>query len=234
MKKPILLLALALSFNAFAASESIHVKPTTLVLGPNQESAALTVTNESDTPLRSQVRVFAWDQKNGKDDLQPTQEIAASPPMATLAPHASQQVRIVRLSKSAPASEKSYRILVDDLPDASLAPKVGVEIQLRYSIPVFVTSASASPPNMTVVAKVSGDTISLMAQNKGGSHVQATNITVEYADGVSTPVTKGLAGYVLAGKSMQWTLAIPPNAAAKGVPKRVHVQFNGKDMAVAI
>src|SRR5688572_1278675 len=59
--------ALAAVIVSFAAAAGlIHVKPTTLVMPPGQSAAVLTVTNNGDTPINAQVRVFAWDQVQGK------------------------------------------------------------------------------------------------------------------------------------------------------------------------
>jgi len=216
-----------------AIAGSIHVAPTTLTLGPGQSTAVLNVTNEGDAPANVQVRVFAWDQKNQKDNLNPTQKVAASPPMVTLAPKQTQAVRVVRVDKSAVAAEEAYRLIIDELPNAKDAPKVGVAVQMRYSVPVFVLpAAKVANGNVTVRAQLAGNALSLQAQNQGKARMQAANVMLEDAAGTRTPVVPGLLGYVLAGQTMQWKLDVPANAAAKGRPVRVNMQFNGQEVKV--
>jgi fimbrial chaperone protein len=38
-------------------------------------------------PINAQIRVFKWAQENGEEKLEPTEEVVASPPLATLAPN---------------------------------------------------------------------------------------------------------------------------------------------------
>ena len=229
---PALALAFALA-GGTAMAGSIHVMPTTITLGPGKATAVMTITNEGDAPIRTQVRVFAWDQKDNEDRLTPTQKVVASPPMATLAPKQTQSIRIVRVDKSPVAAEETYRLIVDEIPDATRAPDVGVSVQMRYSVPVFVLPKATMPPGaVTFAAQISGNTLTLDAQNKSDAHMQATEVAIEHAGGTSTPVVGGLLGYVLPGRSMRWSVPIPANAAAKGRPTRVVAMFNGQPIAV--
>jgi len=232
MKMRVSVWLMALSLGPAATAGSLHVKPTTVILPPGQAAATVTVTNTGDAPLNAQIRVFEWTQSENKDDLNPTQALVASPPAATLAPSASQVIRLVRVDKSKVAHEESYRLLADEIIDPATAPTVGVAIRMRYSIPVFVTPANAKPAKVTVTAQLAGHSLTLNADNKGGTHAQAANVSVEYSDGTSTPVVKGLLGYVLPGKTMLWTLDLPENAGATGHPVRMHAYFNDQELQV--
>lgn len=226
-------LALALAVSTAAIAGSIHVMPTTITLGPGKATAVLMVTNEGDDPINAQVRVLEWSQNGGKDALAPTQKIVASPPMATLAPKQTQSIRVVRVDKSPATAEEAYRLLVDEVPDPAKAPRTGVTVQMRYSVPVFVLPKATMPPgNVTVTAQATGNALSLKAHNPSEAHVQLADVSVEHPGGSTTPVQPGLLGYVLPGGTMQWTLAVPPNAAANGRPMRVHANVNGQPLNV--
>ena len=86
---PALALAFALAIGT-AMAGSIHVMPTTITLGPGKATAVMTITNEGDAPIKTQVRVFAWDQKDNEDRLTQTQKVVGTPPMAPLAPKQTQ------------------------------------------------------------------------------------------------------------------------------------------------
>jgi len=230
--KALLAIGLAIAVGgAFAGA--LHVTPTTITLGPGKATAVMTLTNEGDTPMQAQVRVFAWDQQGNEDRLTPTQTVVVSPPMATLAPKQKQSIRIVRVAKSAIAAAETYRLVVDEIPSANNAPNVGVAVQMRYSVPVFVLPKATMPPGqVTVAAHITGNTLTLNAQNKSETPMQASQATIEHAGGTTTPVVGGLLGYVLPGRSMQWTVPIPANAAAKGRPVSVTAIFNGQPLKV--
>jgi len=232
MKMRALMWLSALSCCSAATAGSLHVQPTTVNLSAGQAAATITVTNTGDAPLNAQIRVFAWNQSENKDDLSPTQSLVASPPVAALAPKASQVIRLVRVDKSVATVEESYRLLADEIVDPATVPTVGVAIRMRYSVPVFVTPKNAKAANLTITAQLAGNSLTLNADNHGGTHAQAANVSVEYADGTSTPVTTGLLGYVLSGKTMQWTLNLPQNAHATGHPVRMHAFFNGQEFQV--
>ena len=211
-----------------ASAASIHVKPTTVNLAPGQAAATITITNEGDKPLNAQVRVFGWDQQQNKDVLGATDKLVASPPATTLAAGQSQSIRLVRVDKAAPTSEETYRLVVDEIPDKTDVTQVGVSVQMRYSIPVFVMpKAGMKQADLTVTAQVSGNSLTVSARNRGEAHAQAANLSVVYAGNVTVPVVNGLLGYILPGKNMQWTVNLPADAIAKGKPTGVTATFNG-------
>lgn len=227
------LLVIALAVSGVALAGSIHVMPTTITLGPGKATGVLTITNEGDAPVNAQVRVFAWDQAGGKDALSATQKVVVSPPMTALAPKQTQSIRVVRVDKSATTAEEAYRLVIDEVVDPANAPKNGVAVQMRYSVPVFVLPKATMPQgNVNVTAQATGNALSLQAHNPSESHVQLANVSVEHQGGSTTPVQPGLLGYVLPGGTMQWKLDVPVNAAANGRAVRVHADINGKPLNV--
>ena len=241
MKASPLVLAAALAsigpiYTAMAADTvSLHVKPTTIVLTPGQNAAVIAITNEGSAPVNTQVRVLGWDQAQDKDQLTDTDKLVASPPAATLAPGQTQSIRVVRTTKTPASSEEASRVLVDEIPARDSAPQVGVQVKVRYSLPVFVQPKNApTQGKVDINARVQDNNLVLTAQNNGQTHSQASDITLAYGANASTPVVKGLLGYVLPGKRMQWTLPIPANAAAKGKPDHVTASLNGQPTDIAL
>ncbi|WP_267120372.1 fimbrial biogenesis chaperone, partial [Xanthomonas sacchari] len=134
------LAALWLAAAGAAVAASLQVAPTSVSLRAEETAQGLWLSNSGDVPLRAQVRVFRWQQRDGEDVLDPSDRIALSPPMLQLAPHARQLVRVIRLDPAPAAGEDAYRILVDELPsqDASGNASAGLQFVLRYSVPVFL------------------------------------------------------------------------------------------------
>jgi len=132
------------------------------------------------------------------------------------------------------AKEESYRVLIDEIIDPATATATGVNLQLRYSVPVFASPAGMRPPRTTVTANVSGQTVSLKVQNRGGQHANVSAVTLENTRGESVTVEPGLVGYALVGRTMQWKLQLPPDGAAKAPFVRLRCRFNGEDFSTKL
>ena len=83
-----------------------------------------------------------WSQVDGKELLEATDDVVASPPFATLASNTSYTVRIVRQSAAPVLKEENYRLLIDQLPDEQSSKKNVIGIAIRYSLPIFVRPAN--------------------------------------------------------------------------------------------
>src|SRR4051812_28136640 len=75
-----------------ALAQGIGVSPTSVLLAPNQNAAALNITNHGDRKISFQIRGYSWRQSgaDGEDVLDPTADLVSSPPIATIQPGATQ------------------------------------------------------------------------------------------------------------------------------------------------
>jgi fimbrial chaperone protein len=174
------------------------------------------------------VRVFGWSQEQNKDNLTPTQALSASPPMIEVAPQATQTIRLVRAAGPRSAREESFRVLIDEIVDRTEVSDNGVSVQLRYSVPVFMSTAGMKPPRMTVTPTLKNQTLTFKAQNGGGQHASVSAVTLENASGESVVIEPGLVGYVLVGQIMEWNLLVPATSTVKGPYVTLHCRFNGE------
>jgi fimbrial chaperone protein len=154
--------------------------------------------------------------------------------MIEVAAQGSQTIRLVRTAKAAVAREESYRVLVDEITDPSAQSANGVNLQLRYSVPVFVSPAGVKPARMTVTTSADGQALMFKAQNAGGQHAQVSAVTLVNAGGDALVVEAGLVGYVLVGQTMQWRLNIPSDAAAKGPFVGLRCRINGEPFSTQL
>ena len=201
-------IVLAVLFAATPAmAASLQVSPTGLALAPAQNADVLTLTNDGSEAMRAQVRVFHWTQRDGTDVLEPTRDIVATPAMLSIAPGASQLVRVVRLA-SPGATEGSYRVIVSELPPPKKpGVKVGLQFALEYSLPVFLLPPGAPQTGGYVLqARRAGN--ALEVSNSGRMHARLSSVSQIGSDGKKTELFPGLLGYVLPGQTMRWTL--PP------------------------
>jgi fimbrial chaperone protein len=199
------LLLAAASFPAKAGS--LQVEPV-LIDVTTAGSAASTVTlhNAGTTPINAQVRVFRWSQANGEEKLEPTDDVAASPPVLTIGPNGKNIVRIIRQTKQPVVGEESYRLLVDQLPDLSQQKNGGVNLMVRYSIPVFFGASNKKSPTLAWSVAVKGDKVTLSAHNTGDRRLRISALTIQDAGGRKISLGSGLAGYALGQSTKSWVV----------------------------
>jgi len=227
-------LALALGGWIATSASSLHVAPVSVQMAPGQSAATMTIRNDADKPMRAQVRVFAWSQAKGEDVLDATQALIASPPMIDVAPQATQTIRLVRAARTPAVQEETFRLLIDEIVEPSATPGASVSVQLRYSVPVFVSAAGMKPPRLTMTANLVGQNVQLKVQNNGGQHARLSGVTLLSAAGTAVTLEAGLLGYVQAGRLMEWKLALPPEDAAKGPFATLNYRVNGEDFSIKL
>lgn len=195
---------------ASARAGSLHVTPTTVeVLAPGA-AATIKLRNEEARPITAQVRVFRWSVVDGKDMLDPTTAVVASPPVVSLSPKADYVVRIVRTSRGPVAGEESYRLLVDELPDPQRVQSGAVNLLLRYSLPVFFAAPDRGVAKLAWRVERKDGQLWLHAQNLGDRRIRISGLSLKNASGETVSLGSGLCGYVLGRSTMRW-------AAPKGV-----------------
>jgi fimbrial chaperone protein len=199
---------------AARAQSSFSVDPLLIRLTGESNNAVLTISNPTAKEIRFEIKAFAWDQAppNGTMKLEPTGDIVVFPPLVTLKPRMTQRVRIGTTAGPGPI-EKSYRILIEELPSSVATTAVNqVTVRTRIGVPVFV-----EPTKATLSGRIQGVTIakrvvSIALVNTGTTHAMVDNIIVR---GMSAPdesvFEESLQGwYVLAGKTRTWEYTFKP------------------------
>lgn len=221
-------LTLLLGQAAPAYAASLQVSPISLEFAPKEQAQSMWLSNTGTVPLRAQVRVQQWTQTAEGDQLSPTRELVASPPVVEIPPGEKQMIRIIRLQGGVPVREESYRLIVDELPSTGVAgpggtAPAGLQFLLRYSVPVFV-SAVESVPVTGKPSDISALSASLQSGspapvltvvNNGTQRVKISQLVHVDKQGRRTTLVPGLLGYVLAGQRMRWPLTLP---AAQALP----------------
>jgi len=218
-------LSAALAAGMPAHGANLQISPVSISFQPGQNAAGIQLQNNGDTPLYGQVRVYAWDQRDGVDALSPTTHLVASPPVIEVAANSTQTIRLVRRAvapgqAAAGAAEQTYRILIDEVPRGD-SQQGNVAIRLQYSVPAFVLPADGqAAPRLEWSTLQRGGHWHLRAFNAGTLHAQigATSVRIGARD---VELSKGLLGYALPGRAREWQL--PPDVAA-GLPAPMAIQ----------
>ncbi|MES2739424.1 MAG: fimbria/pilus periplasmic chaperone [Pseudomonadota bacterium] len=209
---------------------NLQISPVMINFRADQNAAGINLQNQADNPVYGQVRVFLWEQQNGEDVLTPTRELLASPPIVQIAARSSQTIRLVRAAAPEQERERTYRVLIDEIDGGDGGAASGVDIRLRYSVPVFVAAAGAASEVLSWrFFRKQGEWM-LTIQNSGQRHAQIGAMSVQNRAGQEFAISKGLFGYVLAGQSREWRLPLPKESALGG-PLAIKVLVNGKPVS---
>lgn len=203
-------------FALAAQAGGLQVAPVTLTLAAAQPSDGVWASNAGTSALQAQVRLYRWSQRNGEDVLEPSEDLAVSPPMMRVPEGGRQLVRVVRTRPPADgAVEESFRIVIDEVPQrAPREPTNGLQFLLRYSLPIFLQPAQIpAPEQLSWALRTRDGATFLEVKNEGGLHAQVADVAVVGAAGQRRVVHRGLLGYVLPGATMRWPVGV---AAADG------------------
>ncbi|MHA3104006.1 molecular chaperone [Acinetobacter sp. ANC 3791] len=206
------LIGLVLSFsmidlNCYAAS--LRISPIKVDFLENQKAQSLSIYNQSSEPVSIQARVFLWTQEDGKEVLKPTNDLVVSPPFMKMQSASSYNYRIIRLDNSPVSTEKSYRLILDELPkpNDSNNPSQNLNVLLRTSIPVFIKTKNDNL-NLTWNIKFENNQNFLIFSNQSSSHKFLSRFILndETIDKKYTVNLTTMNGYILSGKSKKYIL----------------------------
>lgn len=223
------LLLLATSSSLQAAS--FNISPLRLDMSGRQNTAELSLKNQTEEAMAIQVKVLNWSQENGQDVLTESDDIFFSPPITNVPAGTTQLVRF-RLKRGADAqAERSYRVFAEQLPKNREQQGPGMNMRIRFSIPLFVAPLNAVYPSYTASAVREGEVVRARLHNTGQVHLKVNGASLFPADvDVREPSIKQLIAtqrdpvqgnvYLLPGSSAEWLIPLK-NQSADGPLKAV-------------
>jgi fimbrial chaperone protein len=226
------LCAMAMIIPTIAVAAQWDVDPVRIELSPQQQTAAVTVRNDSDQATTIQIQAMAWSQVDGKDVYTPTKELLVSPPIFTIPPKGEQVVRAALRRKADPASELAYRINLQELPTQPAPGFTGVQVALRVGLPVFVQpQKGAAAPKMTwSVSRQPNDMLKVGMRNSGNAHVQVSDFSLSAPGSDQAISVASGSRYILAGQAGEWLLK--PSSTEKIGGDRLRLKAYTDDEAV--
>ena len=186
-----------------AEAQSLSVLPVNIFLPPGQKATTLTVTNQGTSQTTIQIRAFAWNQQGDNDQLTTSDEVVVSPPLASIAPGASQVVRLI-LRKTPQGQEAAYRVLIDQIPPPAEAGVV--HVVLRLSIPIFAQPMTRAIPHVQFHIEVHDGQICLVGINDDLRHEAIRDIELSTSDGRKLKEAPSSSPYILAGVTRRWNI----------------------------
>jgi fimbrial chaperone protein len=189
------------------AASTFNIAPIRADLSPGHRTEALTLTNVDDDPVVVQVRVVAWSQRNGEEQLDDTRELLATPPVLQIPAKGEQIIRVALRREADPVKELTYRVIFEEIPQAAPVEFTGLRVALRLSVPVFVApSHGRAVPDVTWDAHLLPDGgFEIAATNHGTAHLQISDFDVQW-QGTQDSLHGMTSKYVLPNSRMAWKL----------------------------
>lgn len=232
-----LLMALGTTVSTAQGAATILLWPIDPWLSADTKATELWVQNQGNSATTMQVRIVRWRQEKGLERYTAQQEVVASPPIVTIGKGSKQLIRLIKQSDVPVGVEQAYRIIVDEIPQPQdpATPQMGLKLQMRYSIPLFVYGqgiatikegahhalVETQDLNWRVVRE--NGQPALQVRNRGDVHVRLSQVTLEQG-GKQRTLADGLLGYVLPGSTRSWPL---PSGIDQ--PGQMRAQINARD-----
>lgn len=133
-------LGMAVATGQAQAAATILLWPIDPWLAADANATELWIQNQGNSATTMQVRIVRWKQEDGHERYAAQQDVVASPPIVTIGTGSKQLIRLIKQAPVPAGVEQAYRIIVDEIPqpDAKAEPAIGLKLQMRYSIPLFV------------------------------------------------------------------------------------------------
>lgn len=206
---PLVLLLLAAPVPS-ALAGSLGVSPTRIDLAPaqagspTQQGGMVSLQNTGGEPVTVQVETFAWTSTPAGDRLQPTRDLVAAPPLFELKPGESRKIRVAARARLDGDRERTYRLMISEVPHGDRPGPGGVRFALRLSLPVFATPKGAKPePRWSLERGQGGLTLALV--NAGNAHLQVRRLALRDRRKQTLTIVEEPT-YVLAGQARAWPL----------------------------
>ncbi len=190
-----------------------RVAPIRLELGKAARTGVIKVINDADDRLQVQMNAFEWTEgPDGKDHYAETKDLLFFPKIMVFQ---KKEERILRVGIRMPAvaTEKAYRLYIEEIPSPSKAKGTSVAIAIRFGVPIFVEPLKAEARGEIESIGMDNGVLAAKVKNPGNVHFTIQSIVVKGNSKSGEELfSKELSGwYLLAGASRLYSTKIPPD-----------------------
>jgi len=189
-----------------------RVIPIKMFLGPQAKSGSVRLINNAKTPLNLQVTAKTWSQDSkGKDLYVETEDIVFFPRVMTVPPGKEQVLR-AGIKIPATSTEKTYRLFIEEIPEATRTGSASVTVAIRFGLPIFVAPLEDKIATDITLAELSNGIFSGEAINNGNVHFLPSRVTLSGKDSNGKEVFNDLLKpwYILAGMARSYSYEFKP------------------------
>ena len=201
--------ALFLGLCSAAYGAAFSVSPVRLDFQGITRSQLLAVTNSSDVPIRFLARSAGWSMDSaGAVQLTDDEQLVVFPASFTVAARATQNVRI-GTTEPAGTVEKTWRVILEELPDPNAAGRSGASISVLsvVSVPVFMAPIQFDRKADLTWKKPTGQTLQATLDNQGNAHEVVASVALTAKRGEQVVQQAKVEGwYLLPSHQRHYTL----------------------------
>jgi P pilus assembly chaperone PapD len=213
-------------------ASTFRVSPMQLDFTAKSTSTLLTINNDTAREIRFEVTAMKWEQdERGEMKLTPAGDtITFFPKLLTLPGKASRTVRVGTTGAAFGATEGTYRLFVEELPDNSApAEKGSVAIRTKMGIPIFLRPAQTKASAEIADVSLAGGKLVTRVRNTGTVHMIVDTVKMRGAttsgEGKFEHSLNGW--YVLAGGTRVFEQPIQASECSGAQTIAVTVQLQG-------
>jgi fimbrial chaperone protein len=230
-------LACGVSWAGVTQAAGVLISPVILEISSPRKAIAVTVKNDGDASITFQTDTASWQQIDGLDRFEPTDELIVVPSIVVVPAHSSQIVRLMLRSTAPSPKERTYRLSLENITEEkdSANRPASVLFKFSHNLPIMVApsgevtqavrwkpcrSEGATPRNEACVRLL----------NAGNRRIKIKALTVS-GEGWQQALVLKDAQNVLAGAQREWH--IPLVSGQIGVLRAVQVDTAQGEMLQA-
>lgn len=223
---PLLAFPFIFAFNFSPMSQSIE-------LGEGKKAAQFLIQNEGATNIAVELTVKERDMnEKGEEVLNDTKEVVIFPPQIIIPPGDKRTIRVSYNGASDIKSEKSYRVIAEQLPlkvDAKTKNKAGIQMLMKFVAALYATPSDSKSEVKIMSYSIDGKELRLTVANNGNKHQLINNPILSFRGKEKVELKdnelKGFIGEnILAGKTRSFTVPV-----TKAIPKDAKVELKIHD-----
>src|ERR1700684_3611210 len=191
------------------------ISPIRIDLDRQNKTDSITVSNdETERNLDMQTRLYEWTQnEKGEDVYTESNDLVFFPRIFSVE---KQDKRVVRVGLKGPggATEKAYRLFIEELPPKPDPDQKGAKIVFvfRFGVAVYVRPEKEQLAGSIEGVEGGPDTAAIVVHNTGNANFQIQSLALKSASGYEKEVA---GGYVLAGATRRFNAPFPADTCAK-------------------
>ena len=207
--------ALAMLLPMVAEAGLFSISPIRLDLDRQNKTDSITVRNDdAEKKLDLQARLYEWTQDaDGKDIYVESADLVFFPRIFTVE---KQDERVIRVGLKVPAAatEKAFRLFIEELPPPPDAQRKGAQVAfvLRFGIPIFLRPETEQISGSIERVDATPGGAAVIVRNTGNRNFQIQSLNVKSGSLFEKDI---VGGYVLAGSSKKLAVEIPPDICRK-------------------
>jgi fimbrial chaperone protein len=207
--------ALCVLMPAASMAGLFSISPIRLDLDRQNKTDSITISNdETERKIEMQAKLFEWTQDaKGNDAYVESNDLVFFPRIFSVD---QQDQRVVRVGLKVPAAatEKSYRLFIEELPPPAEPGKKGAQVLfvLRFGVPIFVRPDKEQLAGTIEGLETAATAATVVIRNNGNQNFQIQSLRVKSGAGYEKEI---VGGYVLAGATKHITAPIPADVCRK-------------------